>query len=81
MERTLRSDAHRTLIRELRSARKRAGLTQAKLAKILNQPQSFIAKIENGERRVDVVEALTILNAMNAPWKPVLANVATDVLV
>ena len=79
MERTLRSQAHKTLIRELRATRKRAGLTQAKLAEILDQPQSFIAKIENGERRVDVIEALTILNAMNAPWEHVLARVASEV--
>lgn len=79
MERTLRSKAHKTLIRELRAARKRAGLTQAKLAKILDQPQSFIAKIENGERRVDVIEALKIMNAMNAPWDRVLARVDSDV--
>lgn len=75
MERTLRSIGHKALISELRSARKRAGFTQARLARLLNQPQSFIAKIENGERRVDVIEVLIILNTMNVPWKRVLARV------
>ena len=37
-------------------ARKAAGLTQHELAKRLRRPQSFVAKYEGGERRVDVVE-------------------------
>ncbi len=41
-------------------ARKRAGLTQATLASRLKRPQSFVAKYEGGERRLDVIEFLTI---------------------
>ena len=40
--------------------RKAAGLTQAAVAKRMSQPQSFIAKIENGERRLDLVEFLEL---------------------
>ncbi|WP_256125238.1 helix-turn-helix domain-containing protein [Photorhabdus luminescens] len=32
------------------------GYTQKKLAQAFDRPQSFIAKVENGERRLDVVE-------------------------
>lgn len=42
--------------RRLRAAREQAGLTQAIAAKQLRKPQSFVAKCEAGERRVDVVE-------------------------
>lgn len=42
------------------AARKEAQLTQESLAKSLQKPQSFVAKYENGERRLDVVEFLTI---------------------
>jgi transcriptional regulator with XRE-family HTH domain len=46
-----------TALRELLfEARKKAGLTQATLSKRLGRPQSFVAKVENGERRVDVLE-------------------------
>jgi len=38
------------------AARKGGGLTQAQLASKLKRPQSFVAKVENGERRLDVVE-------------------------
>lgn len=45
-------------------ARKSAGLTQHELAKRLHKPQSFVAKYEGGERRIDVVEFVTICQAI-----------------
>lgn len=48
------------------AARKRAGLTQQELAKRLKRPQSFVAKYEGGERRLDVVEFITIARAIGA---------------
>jgi ribosome-binding protein aMBF1 (putative translation factor) len=41
-------------------ARKASGLTQNELAKRLHRPQSFVAKYEGGERRIDVVEFIEI---------------------
>jgi transcriptional regulator with XRE-family HTH domain len=40
----------------LRDARATSGLTQSDAAKLLGKPQSFVAKCEQGERRVDVAE-------------------------
>jgi len=48
------------------AARRKAGLTQAQLAKRLKKPQSFIAKYEGGERRIDVVEFIAIARAIGA---------------
>ena len=45
-------------------ARKSAKLTQHQLAKRLKKPQSFVAKYEGGERRIDVVEFLGIASAI-----------------
>jgi transcriptional regulator with XRE-family HTH domain len=45
-------------------ARKAAGLTQRELADRLRKPQSFVAKYEGGERRIDVVEFLTVCQAI-----------------
>lgn len=47
-------------------ARKAAGLTQQTLADRLKKPQSFVAKYEGGERRVDVVEFLAIARTIGA---------------
>ena len=50
------SEEYQMVIKLLRTARKAKGLTQVKLAQALGRPQSFVAKMESGERRLDVVE-------------------------
>lgn len=47
---------YKSFLSRLRDARLKAGLTQAEVAKHLGKPQSYVAKSESGERRVDVVE-------------------------
>lgn len=48
------------LRKKLRDARKRASLTQVEVAALLGRPQSYIAKIENGERRIDFIETIQL---------------------
>ena len=45
-------------------ARRKAGLTQEEVAARLERPQSFVWKVENGVRRVDVIEFLEIARAI-----------------
>jgi transcriptional regulator with XRE-family HTH domain len=45
-------------------ARRDANLTQAELAAILDRHQSFVAKYEGGERRLDVIEFVQICGAI-----------------
>jgi transcriptional regulator with XRE-family HTH domain len=63
---TLRSPQHDLLIEELRRVRRQAGMTQAVLAGKLGVAQSFVAKVENAERRLDVVEFIRWLDAADA---------------
>ncbi len=56
MRKSLHSRKHRELISALKAARKAAGLTQVEVAKRLGRPQSFVAKLEACERRLDVIE-------------------------
>lgn len=44
--------------------RQSAGLTQEAVAQRLGRPQSFVAKYEGGERRLDVVEFLEVAAAI-----------------
>lgn len=64
----------------LAEARTTAGLTQHSLAKRLRKPQSFVAKYEGGERRLDVVEFVTISRAIGVDplrlFKELLKRVA-----
>jgi len=57
-------------------ARKRAGLTQQDLATRLTRPQSFVAKYEGGERRIDVVEFIAICRAMSVDSVGILKKLA-----
>ncbi len=59
MEKTLGSARHAALIDLLIAKREAAGLTQADFAARLGEYQSFIARMESGQRRVDVVELIT----------------------
>ncbi|WP_207764762.1 XRE family transcriptional regulator [Hyphococcus luteus] len=50
--------------------RKAADLNQTELAKALAQYQSFVARVESGERRVDVIEFPDIANANAIGFDP-----------
>ena len=62
---TLNRKEYKILLELIYQIRVNAGLRQSDLAKILNCPQSFISKIESGERRIDLVELLDICKALN----------------
>jgi transcriptional regulator with XRE-family HTH domain len=66
MQKSLKSPDYARLIEILVAVRHAAGIRQQILAKKLGKPQSFIAKYEGGERRIDVVEFVTIARALNA---------------
>jgi len=55
-------------------ARERAGLTQAEVATRLGRPQSFVAKYEGAERRLDVVEFVEVCNALGVDPHAVLSD-------
>ena len=56
MVKSIHSPEYKELLKRLREARLKAGLTQVDVAAVLGVHQSFVSKIEIGERRVDVLE-------------------------
>ncbi|WP_457795898.1 helix-turn-helix domain-containing protein [Methylocystis sp. S23] len=60
MAKTLGTARHDALIAFLIRKREEAGVTQTQLAERLGEYQSFVARLESGQRRVDVVELIAI---------------------
>ena len=71
---SLRSPQHKELRRQLVAARAKAGLTQQTLAGRLGRHQSFVAKYEGGERRLEVIEFVQICRAIGVKSEQVLKN-------
>jgi transcriptional regulator with XRE-family HTH domain len=63
---SIHSEGHTALCELLTTARLKAGLTQQELARELRKHQSFVAKYEGGERRIDVLEFLEITRAIGS---------------
>ena len=56
------NDQKRILLRDmLIYRRKELNLTQAELASKLSKPQSFVSKYESGERKIDAVELIDLI--------------------
>lgn len=72
MSKSIHSSEYKSVIRKLREARETAGLTQQEAAEKLGKPQSYISKIERGERRIDIVELTRILAIYNTDLKSIL---------
>lgn len=56
MIKSIFKEEYKNVIKKLKKARLEAGLNQVEVAEILKTNQSFISKIEIGERRIDVIE-------------------------
>ncbi len=66
MTESLHSEAYAKLVAVLLAERRRKGLTQQAVADRLRRPQSYVAKIEGGERRLDMVEFIALSRALGA---------------
>jgi transcriptional regulator with XRE-family HTH domain len=71
----LRSAKHRALIASIVSARNAAGLTQRQLAAKLKRSNSFVWKLEAGERQLNVLEFIEIARALNVKPSTLVAEI------
>jgi len=76
MKKSTHSDEYQNVLKKLVEMRKSAGFTQQKLADILEREQSFVWRIEHGERRLDVVEFFWVCEALGQDAKAVYAELA-----
>jgi transcriptional regulator with XRE-family HTH domain len=61
---SLHSPTYKKLTELLVQARRKSGLTQQEVADLLKTHQSYVAKVEGGERRIDVVEFMELVKVL-----------------
>lgn len=71
----LRSPKHRALIAAIAEARHAAGLTQRQLAAKLKRSNSFIWKLEAGERQLNVLELIEIAKTLGVKASDLIARI------
>ncbi len=71
----LRSAKHRALITAMVAAREAAGLTQRQLAAKLKRSNSFVWKLEAGERQVNVLEFIEIAKVLGVKAAKLVAEI------
>ena len=64
MGKTVSSEENGKLTKWLKTKRHEKGHTMRSLAQVLGTPHSFVGKIENQERRLDVIEFLRYCEAL-----------------
>ncbi|WP_411905886.1 helix-turn-helix domain-containing protein [Rhizobium mayense] len=64
MEKTIGSKGHKALVELICQKRKAAGLKQEDLAIVLHETQPWVAHLESGQRRIDVIEFVKLANAI-----------------
>jgi len=67
MPKSIHSIEYKKIVEKLRRAREEASLTQTQTAEKIKKPQSYISKIERGERRIDVAELVTLAKIFKKP--------------
>jgi transcriptional regulator with XRE-family HTH domain len=78
MRRWVSSRSYRTAIERLVAARNVSGITQRELADRLRKPPSFVAKIELGERRLDIVEFIAVARALGLDPSELMKMISAD---
>jgi len=67
MSKSIYTKEYREIIEKLKQARLSAGLKQEDVANKLKKPQSYVSKIERGERRLDVTELNAFMKIYKRP--------------
>lgn len=78
MTKSTYTDNYAKLIKQLVDCRKRQKMTQTELSAYMGKPQSFIAKVENKERRLDVIEFLELCKHMKIDPLPIVASLIIE---
>jgi len=78
MRKSVHTPEYAALREELSGARRVAGLSQRDLAARLKVPHSWIAKVESGERRIDLIEFCWFVSACGGDPVVAFAQIAGE---
>ncbi len=67
MPRAIYTKDHNAIVERLKTARIEAGFGQVEVAKKLRKTQSYLSKIESGQRRFDVLQLKEFAKLYNKP--------------
>lgn len=76
---SLRSEAYRSVIQNLREVREEAGIHQAVLSAKLGKADNYISRIETAERRIGIVEIVVIARAMGMEPTELFGRIVRDI--
>ena len=65
MTKSTHTAEYRSLVELLTATRLEQSLTQQEVANRLGKPQSYVAKVEGAERRIDLVEFIALAKALD----------------
>jgi transcriptional regulator with XRE-family HTH domain len=71
--------AYTRFLKKLREAREAAGLSQQELAELLKRHQTYVSKVEKGQRALDLIGFLTWARELQARPEDLLRDLARDV--
>lgn len=67
MPKSIYTKEYRKVIERLKKARRETNLRQVEVAQKLGKPQSYISKVERGERRLDIAELKQVADVYKKP--------------
>lgn len=71
-----RSEVLRLVLRDIRLEK---GLSQGRVAELLDEPQSFVSKYESGVRRLDLIELEVVASALGTSLGRILERYVEEV--
>lgn len=80
MDKSIHTRLYQRVIARLRAKREEKGVTQMQLAERLGVNQTFVSKVEICERRLDIVELLTICEILEIPFVDFIKEIDEDII-
>lgn len=79
MRKSVHTPEYRLFLRLLREVRKSSGISQEELAEAIGETQSWVSKLERGERRIDVIETHTICAALGFGFSRLMTRLDREI--